>query len=180
MKRLAVCRSCAVLVLALLNFPVAIGSQDTVETRASLRGLPGVQVLVEPVGDDAERDGLHRTDLQRDVELKLRLAGIRVLSEREMLESEAQPTLYVVVTALRRNLGPVPLGTTTRGVYAYNIGISVRQAVTLANGDVSVFASTWDVGGVGATNADQVAEVRDLVKDRVDAFINAWLSANPK
>jgi hypothetical protein len=39
-------------------------------------------------------------------------------------------------------------------------------------------ASTWSVGGVGIAFDIEVA--RNLVKDQIDIFLNAWLSVNPK
>ena len=47
-------------------------------SRRSLKGLAGVYVMVEPLGAEAERDGLNKTSVQTDAELKLREAGITV------------------------------------------------------------------------------------------------------
>jgi len=49
----------------------------------SLKGLVGITVLVESPGPEAEQVGLTRDVLQTDAELKLRLAGIRVLTEQQ-------------------------------------------------------------------------------------------------
>jgi hypothetical protein len=49
----------------------------------SLRGISGVYVLVENLSDEARRDGLNEQDIQTDVGLKLRLAGVKVLTEAE-------------------------------------------------------------------------------------------------
>ena len=54
---------------------------DGKETRKTLVGLSGVYVLVETIEDDVERDGLSRAQIQTDMELKLREAGIPVLTE---------------------------------------------------------------------------------------------------
>ena len=51
----------------------------------SLRGLPGIGVIVEDFGPEAERDGLSRRRLQGDVEAKLRAAGIKVLGARSRI-----------------------------------------------------------------------------------------------
>ncbi len=54
--------------------------------RATLRGLSGVNVQVEPVNADAERDGLLRADLQTDVESALREAGVEVVAVRSVVD----------------------------------------------------------------------------------------------
>ena len=65
-----------ILVLLLLASTGAQGL-DNENTRATLRGLNGVQVVVEDMmKPDIERDGLTRQQLQTDVELRLRKAGI--------------------------------------------------------------------------------------------------------
>jgi membrane-bound lytic murein transglycosylase D len=60
----------------------------------SLRGIQALRVVVEDLSSAVEQAGLHRTDIQTDVELKLRLAGIKVLPE------DAQPlSPYLYVNA---------------------------------------------------------------------------------
>jgi hypothetical protein len=42
-------------------------------------------VVVESLTSDIEADGLRKDSIKTDVELKLRLAGIKVLTEKEFL-----------------------------------------------------------------------------------------------
>ncbi len=143
--------------------------------RRSLTGLKAVQVMVEDLHPDAERDGLHRTTIQTDVELKLRQAGIKVLTEAESLASPGMPYLYI-------NVGTLP-PETQRGLYAYSIAVRLQQNARLERDPRILVASaaTWSApvqfGTVGTTNLQQL---RGTVKDLVDQFINAWLSVNPK
>ena len=58
----------------------------------SLKGIQGIAVLVEPLGSDVEAVGLHTSDIQTDVELKLRLAGIKVLTLGESFKEFGSPT----------------------------------------------------------------------------------------
>jgi hypothetical protein len=78
-----------ILVLLLLASTGAQGG-DTEGERATLRGLDGVQVVVEDLQPDVERNGLTRQQLQTDVELRLRKAGIRVLTEQELDRAPGQ------------------------------------------------------------------------------------------
>jgi|SoiMethySBSTD1v2_1073268.scaffolds.fasta_scaffold3308556_1 hypothetical protein len=58
-------------------------ADDSQSARNSLRGLLGVEVIVEDLKPEVERAELSRTQLQTDVELRLRQSGIRVLTEEE-------------------------------------------------------------------------------------------------
>lgn len=90
----------------------------------SLRGLNGVGVEVEQVGKEAEDRGLGRDLIQTAAELRLRQAGIRVLTRTESLRApvEGAPFVYVRVTAFD------PAGT---GLITCVVGVSLRQNVYL-------------------------------------------------
>src|SRR5215472_3875500 len=92
------------------------------EDRESLRGLTGVYVLVEHLTKEAERDGLSENQLQTDVELRLRRAGIKVQTRQESLASPGRPYLYVRVT--ERKKSDLPL-------YALCVQVEFVQAVQL-------------------------------------------------
>lgn len=156
----------------------AATAQDDDNTRRTLKGLLGVEVGVEPVPRDGEDRGLTTKAIQTDVELQLRLAGIRVLGDTEVYRpldpagrpssaATARPYLYVIVNVFGRN-----------NTWAYSIEVTLRQDAVLANG-VTARAETWSVAGVGLAGAD-LRGVRDVVKDNINQFINAWLSVNPK
>jgi hypothetical protein len=136
----------------------------------SLQGLQGMEVIVEELGSEIEQAGLHRTAIQTDVELKLRLAGITVLSREERLSQPGTPYLYINPT--------VVLG--GEAVY-YGISCELHQRVTLArNESISTSASTWFIGMTGGIRISGLQTIRDRIKDEVDTFINDYLSVNPK
>jgi hypothetical protein len=66
-----------------------------------LKGLEAVRPEVERLKPEIERDGLFREELQSDLELKLRMAGIRVLSEEDAQKNPNMPVLYLNVDALK-------------------------------------------------------------------------------
>ena len=108
----------------------------------------------------------HRT-FQTDMELKLRLAGIKVLTRAEILTTPGSPYLYLNVTL------PNP---EKRKLSSYAIDLEFSQLVILVRDPgISAIATTWSVGSVG--NGD-LPHIRDRVKDKMDQFINAWLSVN--
>ena len=161
-------------VLALLSATVVsrlVGQEDGENARKTLAGLTRIYVVVEHVPDEAQRDGLDTTLIQTDVELKLRQAGITVLTQQEWLSTAAAPYLYVNVQVFKN---PAKF-------YAYRATVELRQRVTLVHDpSVSVLATTWSVPGtIGTVGSQKVGSVREDVRDLTDQFINAYLAANP-
>jgi hypothetical protein len=158
--------------MVLLVAASAATAADTEFTRPSLKGLNAVEVLVESLSTEAERDGLNKTSIQTDVQLKLRQAGIRVLTRAERFETPGWPFLYIDVAVKLRTDVPV---------YAYSINVELEQSVRLDRApSIQLSATTWSVGSVGAVGRNKLRTVRDDIKDHVDEFINAYLSVNPK
>jgi hypothetical protein len=159
-------------VLLLLAARVATAGDDEL-SRPSLKGLKGVYVLVESLQAEAERSGLSQTSIQTDVELKLRQAGITVLTQAEMLEAPGGPHLYISVNTQSSQSGLL---------YAYSIRVALCQDVRLdRDPSIRIFsATTWFVASVGTAGRNRLRDIRDMVKDDVDTFINAYLSVNPK
>ena len=162
-----------VLLLALSSLGFAQDSRDT----DVFRGLAGVAVAVTDLGQEVERDGLLKAQLQTDVELRLRKAGIRVLTEEQWITEPGQPTLSVKV-ALYKSSDPKING------YAKSVNIVLRQNVLLSRNPSTIFrgAITWEsFEAVGFSNPTVLQkDIRDTLADCVDEFINAFLAANPK
>jgi hypothetical protein len=144
----------------------ALGIDDEF-TRKSLTGLRGVYVVVEDFDADRQRAGFDQRTFLTDVEVRLRTAGIPVLTLEERGAAPGKPVLYLNVNALHDQPGEAN---------AYSIMLEVLQRVTLASGQTTT-AITWSVSGMGMETFEQV---RGRVRDKVDEFINAWLSVNPK
>ena len=121
------------LIVSMLPGSRAYG-QGSPATANTLKGLSGVQVLIEELNDAAKALGLDTAAIQTDVELKLHMAGLRVLSDEEEKSTPDRPWLYMNVNVVGK-----------------------------------------------AAAIDPTAEsIRNQIKDYVDAFLNDWLSANPK
>jgi hypothetical protein len=130
-------------------------------------------VLVETLKPEVEENGLTKTAIQTDVELKLRQAGIPVLDAKD-------PKLpKLEVAALEINVNIV---TSSDGIWVFTVSVALGQNVRLVRDPsiIGVFANTWDVVETGRVGKPNVRELRDLIKDGVDTFINAYLSVNPK
>jgi hypothetical protein len=163
--------------LVLTGFFVALpflipaqAAADSNAERESLKGLRGVAVVVL-AAPEAEQGGLSQATLQTDVELKLRQAGIRVLTSTERPSAPGAPILVVT------------LGTTRSpaGFYAYAVTVGLAQHVYLARDPtMGAWATTWTTGSVGYTGQARMDTIRSVVRDYVDRFLNAYLAVNPK
>jgi len=129
-----------------------------------------VKVVVEDLSSDIEQAGLTVKQLQTDVELRLRLAGIHVLTAEERLSTPGKPFLYVNVN--------IVLGFASRG--AYSIHVELNQQVSLTTDGSLATGATWSTGIIGTVDRVRLDSVRNKVRDRVDAFINAYLSVHPR
>jgi hypothetical protein len=148
--------------------PIAKALDDGTE---SLRGLSGVYVTMENFTPATEQAGLTKGDVLTDVELKLRLAGIPVLNEKQWLDTPGAPYLYLAIAVYNRD----------NGLWPFSISVSLMQRVVLERRPASgLFAATWSTDYLGSAGSTNIRSVRDNVKDQVDKFINAYLAVNPK
>ena len=159
-------------ILALLASLVSPGlAIDEQNARRALSGLRGIYVLVEKIEPFAERMGLTKSTLQADVEAKLRQAGVRILTKDEWVAELGKPVLSLHVNAIPQSLG----------LYVFSIQLRLNQGVRLTRDpSIESMATTWSVVMVGTIGADQLVQVRDSVRGRVDEFIQAYLAVNPR
>jgi hypothetical protein len=133
-----------------------------------LRGLKEVFVNVDDLHFTAERLGLTTDHLRKDAEVKLKMAGIKVRSEKESITTPGIPQLHITV----RVLG------TSSGDYAAHIQVELLEEVgLLRHPGEEVFASTWTSGKFGVTRS--LSDVRQQEQELIDKFINEYLAANP-
>jgi len=143
-----------------------------------LKELEGVEVLVEEVKAELENYNLTAIQIQTDVEAKLREAEIKVLSreENEKIQPLRKPYLYVKI-----NSHKLPW---QREVIAYSVEIALKQLVKLSDQSISVrkpfYAPTWYKSMVGAATPKNFADIRDGVRQLMEEFIKAYLTANPR
>ena len=166
-----------VLVMVLIGGSVVQAQVESFEVgkrviRGSLKGLKGMYVMVGNY-PDIKKDGLRESTIKTDVELKLRMAGIKVLTKEECIKDPGNPYLWIGVHSFKNEI---------IDIYAYCIIVELKQRVILSRDKkIECPATTWfttvNIGTVGANN---VNSLRDNIKDRVDVFINDYLAVNPK
>jgi len=154
----------AVLGLALLLCAVPVWAQDAPKDRATLKGIPALQVVVEET-PEAERDGLPKAQLEAEIEAHLRHAGIPVLRF-------SNSVLYVSVTAQKGTGGQA---------YAYVLSVTVEQPVKdPRNPETLRPCATWGLSRFGTVEPAHLGSVRSDVAALVERFIDAYLEENPK
>jgi hypothetical protein len=164
--------SVLILLVLTLWWPT-VGFAFTADKRDTLRGLREVSVLVEYLPDDVEREGLSREHLTRDIEVRLRQAGLRVLTISEIANSPGAPYLYVAV---------YPITGPSVNLNAYAIGLTLKQLVQLSrNPTTEFFATTWEgPAPPSSLSAPRVLDIRARVSDAVRRFIIDYQAVNPK
>ncbi len=158
-------RRSALLGVALFLLAVPASADDSPHARYSLKGLKAVHVVVEDLRPDAEMDGLAKSELQRDVEVRLRQAGIR-------LDPSSPESLYVKLSTYKHE----------SGLYSFSLTLEFHQPVRLYRDPkiLQPFASTWSVGGAGIVDMVDIRNLRNHLADYVDYFISAYIEQNPK
>lgn len=138
----------------------------------SLRGLPGVGVLVLGLPDRSTTDPSIVTtgEIQTDVEAQLGQAGIRVLSRAELATIPSRPYIEI-------NFGLVR---TPADIYFYIVQVTMRQSAVLTSGQGVSVRTFEDAAAEWTEAADRGRRLRAAVKEEVSRFINAWGIANRK
>jgi hypothetical protein len=140
-------------------------------TRATLRGIKAIGVLVEALNPDVEQFELSRAKIQTDVELKLRRATLNVLPREQAMRSPGNPQLYVSL-----QVQPVD-----GSLYVTSVSVELYQLVTLRRDpSIIAYASTWKASAkLGVVGRSRLSALRTEVADMVDEFLNAYLAENP-
>lgn len=139
------------------------------EHKKALSGLKGVSVIIEEFQPDFDIYELTTEQLQTDVELRLRKAGIKVGAIEKFPSS-------IYVNLNMRAVSACP------GLYSYGLQIELQELVSLDRRPKVVLTGTlWSLGNSGTVGKDKAkTDLRELVADLVDRFINDYLAANPR
>ena len=146
-------------------------AQTRDQQHESLRGLQGVEVVIEDIRPDAQADGLSQEAIRTAVELILRSNGIRVLTQSESLKTPAAPYLFVRAATSKHS----------SDLYAYAVTVEFMQKVSLVGRPQQMMsATTWEKGSVGMTGPSNIRQVIHSVESKVKEFANDYLAVNPR
>ena len=159
----------AVLLVCLLVLaPAAPASAQMFVTtgKDTLRHLPGIEVIVDPVPDALEQRGISAATLRRAIEERLQAAGVPIFANQQANPSDAKPYLYVHLNGFE-----IP----GASLYAVNVQVQVRQTVrSVVTSSNIVDAMTWDSHTVLGVPATELREVTADVLAHVDRFARDW------
>ena len=167
-----------VLIMILIMIFSLIGVSSSVfAIDNSLKGIKSVYVLVSHIEPELVQAGLTLDQIHTDVELKLRLAGIKVLNKglKKALEETNKP---LTITEPFLDIKVASFEEEREGIFIYNIKYELHQEVSLTrNPSIKVTVSTWDdnIVAIGEVN-----KIREEIKGLVDNFLFAYLSVNSK
>lgn len=144
-------------------------AQVSDEDKDVLRGLTHLYVVVERIQPEIERDGLYASTLQEDAEMKLKMAGLRILASEEESKQPAEiPHLYLQVNARKFS-----------GGYIFDTRVGLREPVVLLRKRARIDGTTLRIRGhFGCTS--RLSDIREGAREAIDHFIEAWQEANPK
>jgi hypothetical protein len=135
--------------------------------RDTLRGLPGVEVIVEELGPELEGIGLAAAGIRGAVERRLAQGGVTIYRTQQQNASPAKAYLYVHLNALE-----VPGGTTAVAAHV-ELRQTVKSTVTTSS---IVNAMTWDSHNVFALAGRDAAPLTGALIEMVDDFVADWRS----
>lgn len=139
---------------------------------ASLTGLSAFNVSIGNLSPEVQKDGIKTEQLQKDVDLKLRTAGLRIINQPMWNDTLGIAELYIEVNTMKNKLSQ----------YSYWINLIVIQKVSLMRPTIhETLASTWATSSMGIVGLNMMVEtIRGSVGECVDKFIGSYLSVNPK
>ncbi len=106
------------LLLMFNGYIYSLAQSDDIE---SLKGFKKLNVLIE-IPSELENNGVHSNELQTDIELKLKLAGIKVISDEQQDIIPYNPTLYLFIKMTETNI---------KDLYAISLDLSFNQDVVI-------------------------------------------------
>lgn len=154
------------------SFAFAEGKTKSQFARESLKEMAGVMVYVYGLDSNLEAKGITKEILKTDVELKLRLARIKIFEDSTDAKfiNNGQPELQISIFS--KNFGPSEINI---------IYVKLFQDADLRRGEQPTFVTTWEIQGMayGPVGTSHTY-IRGTLRDLVDSFINDYLAMNPK
>ena len=143
-----------------------------------LRGITKVTTLVAVALPEGKARPFDLTEdrLRTILELRLRTAGLRVLShDEDRADPHINPYVYLSVTVLEASSRS---GARTGYVFSTDLSVRIFQRVTL-NGSMAA-SELWKGGLLNITDTEGITpDLERVVGLLLDQLLNEWLAANP-
>jgi hypothetical protein len=139
------------------------GAGDAALDRATLRGVKAVNVVIDPVAAEVQREGATADVLRTRLEDRLREAGIPV-------DTAANEFVALRLTSVRAARGPFAIAATI-GLY--------QPVVLVRDRNLKTATQTWEVETLVLVDTKQVYRAcMDSVDDLAGRFVTAYRSVN--
>ena len=141
---------------------------------ASLKGLKAVYVSVQYDAPPQPQYGLAKDDLRSEVELTLKVNGIRTLNRRQWKSAAGKPFLFVHIVG--NTLNP----NQKEASYFYTLNVELIQQVGLQRKpDVRCEGVTWSEATTIVLPYDKLRTIAVQLQDLAADFSRAVEEANP-
>jgi hypothetical protein len=151
--------------LALLVIPIGLIAGDSPLERSTLRGLKGINIVVDPLDQELVQEGLSATAFRIRIEDRLRQADIPI-------DSNANEFLGLHVSSVRAKRLPVAM-CLTLGLY--------QPVVLSRDNKIRTATGTWNVETVMMSGGKVLqGSANSSIEELVDEFIQAYRAMNPK
>ena len=164
-------RRIGVVLIVLFLLGVEARAQTSEQQQETLRGLSGIAVMVEPLNAEAEQDGLSTQQLQAAVERQLHEAGMRVLSQRRMVNHPRwSVSIHQRRCAQGRMMGCMPMP-----LKCVSINWWPSCAIRKSNNSPRPGRDARSV----RSEVEKLASLEQSVAAHVEAFVTAYRAVNP-
>lgn len=149
----------------------AWAQNEVARERSSLKGIQamGFSANYEANAPLAEKQEISVSSLQDMGKQTIVEAGITLIPDQEVRQSDQIPLLYLHINAMDAGQGLVP----------FAINLYFYQPVKLAlNQDLQTTASTWESGSVGIASYDQLQLIRQAAEGLLEEFVHDYNTIN--
>jgi hypothetical protein len=151
---------------ALLVLPaVTVAAGDAPIDRATLRGVKAVNIVLDQIDPELQKDGLTAADLEARLDARLQDGHMNV-------DRNATEFVGLRITAARQNRGPL----------AVSFAIGLYQPVTLVRDKtIKTATATWEVEGIVLAPPKVLRQASmETIDDLAARLVKAWRSVNPE
>jgi len=151
---------------------------DSDISRSTLSGLRGVYVIVEDFNPNVlkyekylKKVDLSKEQIKKDVELKLKHAGITTYNQDEWVKTSGRPALYISSNTHESE----------KYWFAYDVKLSLQQIIFLErNMKIRTLGETWSLNITGMASIGNLNVIKNDTMVLVDRFIQAYKLVNGK
>lgn len=147
---------------------------DNKNTRAELRGIEKVYVVIDCFMPEIKTDGLGEKQIRSDVWKKLAPASLRMIPGKQFRKGKLFARTGILNIKCR-------VFSMHEGVYGYDVAIEVFRRIEFPQDTSEVPQEAIPVWSVKKFDiADELIDVKNEIGSLLDIFVSAYRSVNPE